>query len=178
MGSVIKAIETHYKGYHFRSRLEARWAVFFDALGVWYEYEMEGYDLGKAGWYLPDFWLPRQEIIVEVKPLLLGGGYPNWPDSTKQEALVHGLPESGLYHQMAILCGTPGPEEDCYEGFKIYPSGGIDFGHYWCECSQCGCIGFEFGGETTRLCCGCRKDGPRITSHLQAAYAAARSARF
>jgi hypothetical protein len=25
-----KAIETHYKGYRFRSRLEARWAVFFD----------------------------------------------------------------------------------------------------------------------------------------------------
>ena len=32
----IKAIETSYKGYLFRSRLEARWAVFFDALGlVW-----------------------------------------------------------------------------------------------------------------------------------------------
>jgi hypothetical protein len=28
----IKAIETSYKGYRFRSRLEARWAVFFDAL--------------------------------------------------------------------------------------------------------------------------------------------------
>ena len=27
----IKPIETHYKGYRFRSRLEARWAVFFDA---------------------------------------------------------------------------------------------------------------------------------------------------
>ena len=28
--SDIKAIETYYKGYRFRSRLEARWAVFFD----------------------------------------------------------------------------------------------------------------------------------------------------
>lgn len=26
----IKAIDTIYKGYKFRSRLEARWAVFFD----------------------------------------------------------------------------------------------------------------------------------------------------
>lgn len=25
----IKPIETIYNGYHFRSRLEARWAVFF-----------------------------------------------------------------------------------------------------------------------------------------------------
>ncbi len=32
--SEIKAIETRYKGYRFRSRLEARWAVFFDALSV------------------------------------------------------------------------------------------------------------------------------------------------
>lgn len=39
----IKPIETYYNGYRFRSRLEARWAVFFDALGVRYEYEPEGY---------------------------------------------------------------------------------------------------------------------------------------
>ena len=32
--SEIKAIETYYKGYRFRSRLEARWAVFFDAAGI------------------------------------------------------------------------------------------------------------------------------------------------
>ena len=64
----IKAIETRYKGYRFRSRLEARWAVFFDALGIRWEYEKEGYDLGAAGWYLPDFWLPDQRYWFEVKP--------------------------------------------------------------------------------------------------------------
>jgi hypothetical protein len=63
----IKPIETRYKGYRFRSRLEARWAVFFDALGVKWEYEPEGYDLGEAGWYLPDFWLPEMGIWAEVK---------------------------------------------------------------------------------------------------------------
>lgn len=55
MNATIKAIETRYKGYRFRSRLEARWAVFFDALGLEWDYEPEGYDLGEAGWYLPDF---------------------------------------------------------------------------------------------------------------------------
>lgn len=44
----IKAIETSYKGYRFRSRLEARWAVFFDELGIKWEYEKEGYDLTDA----------------------------------------------------------------------------------------------------------------------------------
>ena len=64
----IKAIETIYNGYRFRSRLEARWAVFFDALGIKYEYEKEGYDLGELGWYLPDFWLPEFRMWVEIKP--------------------------------------------------------------------------------------------------------------
>lgn len=65
----IKAIETRYKGYRFRSRLEARWAVFFDALGLKWEYEREGFNLGDLGWYLPDFWLPQVEMWGEVKPL-------------------------------------------------------------------------------------------------------------
>lgn len=30
--SFPQVIETEYKGYRFRSRLEARWAVFFDTL--------------------------------------------------------------------------------------------------------------------------------------------------
>lgn len=65
---MIKAIETEYKGYRFRSRLEARWAVFFDTLGIAWEYEKEGYDLGEAGWYLPDFWLPKSNAWLEIKP--------------------------------------------------------------------------------------------------------------
>ena len=41
----IKAKETYYDGYRFRSRLEARWAVFFNNIGLEYEYEMEGFDM-------------------------------------------------------------------------------------------------------------------------------------
>jgi hypothetical protein len=64
---MIKAIETVYNGYRFRSRLEARWAVFFDALGVKYEYELQGFDLGGT-WYLPDFFIPLWNCYAEVKP--------------------------------------------------------------------------------------------------------------
>jgi hypothetical protein len=73
----IKAIETHYKGYRFRSRLEARWAVLLDFLGCHYQYEPEGFDFG-GDRYLPDFWLPiaKPEIPgsgywLEIKPTLL-----------------------------------------------------------------------------------------------------------
>lgn len=63
----IKAIETKYKGRRFRSRLEARWAVFLDFLKVEWAYEKEGFDLGDAGYYLPDFWLPRERVWLEIK---------------------------------------------------------------------------------------------------------------
>ena len=62
--TVAKAIETKYRGYRFRSRLEARWAVFLDAWGVSWKYEPEGYDLGDQGWYLPDFYIPSWEMFL------------------------------------------------------------------------------------------------------------------
>lgn len=67
----MKAIETRYRGCRFRSRLEARWAVFFDALKIKWEYELEGYVLNDGTWYLPDFWLPTFAggMFVEVKPM-------------------------------------------------------------------------------------------------------------
>src|SRR5215813_8185385 len=68
MGGPMKPIETRYQGYRFRSRLEARWAVFFDAEGLTWEYERQGYDLGDGLLYLPDFWLPQVWMWAEVKP--------------------------------------------------------------------------------------------------------------
>jgi hypothetical protein len=65
----IKPIETKYKGYHFRSRLEARWAVFFDALGLQWEYEKEGFYIDDI-MYLPDFFVISEDgdgWFVEVK---------------------------------------------------------------------------------------------------------------
>lgn len=64
----MQAIDTVFKGYKFRSRLEARWAVFFDTLGIDFDYEPEGFNLGDAGYYLPDFWLPHLQMWFEIKP--------------------------------------------------------------------------------------------------------------
>ena len=64
----IRPIETRYAGYRFRSRLEARWAVYFDAMNISWEYEKEGFDLGDEILYLPDFWLPQVKMWAEVKP--------------------------------------------------------------------------------------------------------------
>ena len=64
---MIKPIETIYNGYRFRSRLEARWAVFFDAAHIKYEYEPDGFDLD-GEYYLPDFYLSDFDLYVEIKP--------------------------------------------------------------------------------------------------------------
>ena len=66
MSNVIKPIETKYDGYLFRSRLEARWAVFFKAAGIKYQYEPQGFTDDKAK-YLPDFYLPDWDTYAEVK---------------------------------------------------------------------------------------------------------------
>lgn len=66
----MKIIQTIYKGYKFRSRLEARWAVFLDKLGIEWRYEDEGFILSDGTCYLPDFYLPTFNggMFVEVKP--------------------------------------------------------------------------------------------------------------
>lgn len=64
----ITPLETRYAGCRFRSRLEARWAVFFDHLGIKWEYEPQGYAVGRNKQpYLPDFRLPELDTLVEVK---------------------------------------------------------------------------------------------------------------
>jgi len=65
----IRPIPTFYKGYKFRSRLEARWAVFFDNMDIQWDSEPVGYVLSTGEPYLPDFWLPTFNggMHVEVK---------------------------------------------------------------------------------------------------------------
>jgi hypothetical protein len=68
----IKAIDTVYDGHKFRSRLEARWAVFFKESGINYDYEVEGFLLPDGTNYLPDFVLKNcfgyDIVYAEVKP--------------------------------------------------------------------------------------------------------------
>jgi hypothetical protein len=62
----IPAIPTEYEGRIYRSRLEAKWAAFFDMCG--WKAEYEPYDLGS---WSPDFLIKGRysDILVEVKPI-------------------------------------------------------------------------------------------------------------
>lgn len=99
-GVMVKAIQTRYGGYFFRSRLEARWAVYFDALGLDWVYEPEGYEI--KGGYLPDFYLPALGCFTEVKPRQF---------SQIEFEKCAGLPKP------CLLLDTPTPET--YRGYYI-----------------------------------------------------------
>jgi hypothetical protein len=120
-----KVIETKYNGYNFRSRTEARWAVFFDALEVDYQYEPNGFKLPNGEYYLPDFYLPEfgGGGYFEVKPLV--ENERQWmeklemlSDLTKQKVFIlNGPPDFryyGTYDRQnnwwysVIFCGGDG----------------------------------------------------------------------
>ena len=94
---MIEAIQTAYKNYKFRSKLEAQWAVFFDKLGIEFRYEVEGFELSGSYRmrYLPDFFLPKYNCWVEIKPTL--------PTKEEREKAIRLC--TGLQTSVIMLCG-------------------------------------------------------------------------
>jgi hypothetical protein len=82
----------------YRSRLEARWAVFFETMEVKAEYEPEGFDLPGGIRYLPDFYLPEIKWAAEVKPSITCFGIESKPYAFVQAT---GIP-------LLMLDGEPG----------------------------------------------------------------------
>jgi hypothetical protein len=158
-----KSIETYYKGYRFRSLLEARWAVFFDAAGIKYVYEPEGFDLDGT-WYLPDFFIPDQNQYLEIKP----DGFN--PDG---HPMFRWLQSHDRPFRFAILIGQPFATHDSFGDYEIecrlHGKHSLSFtekfdydgdiggdNHYrWCECPCCGKVGLQFDGRSARIGCGC-----------------------
>lgn len=101
-GLIVSPIPTEYNGDLFRSRLEARWAVYFTHLGLEYIYELEGFKLPDSTKYLPDFWFPMFQCWAEVKPRIL--------DPHEFHKCVQ-LPEG------CLILDSPRPEPDCIRGY-------------------------------------------------------------
>lgn len=134
----MKVIETEYKGYRFRSRLEARWAVFFDACKVRWEYEPEGFMLDNGQYYLPDFLLHdvdgrvEGDLYVEVKGKMTKEDATkiyNFSGFNKVERgvitpilLVASIPEGEGIYQIEEFCRKWG-----YNGFPEVKGGPYPF---------------------------------------------------
>lgn len=88
----IKAIETRVYGCRFRSRLEARWAVFLTEAGFRWDYEPEGVELD-AGRYLPDFRVSRSgsavSVWLEIKPMIEDyADDPRWMELASRSGMM------------------------------------------------------------------------------------------
>lgn len=193
----VKSIPTRYAGCHFRSRLEARWAVFFDALDIPWEYEPAGFELAPfddadtwggrtqgwdehLGFYLPDFFLPSLDAWFEVKGA----------KATSLELLKAWRLNQITGKQVFVAWGQI-PHNTDYNGFGrgsvpgyCGPNRNIetqgDYDYAWCVCPTCGKYGIEFDGRGERICRHGQYDKGYTADNdeIQKAYTAARSARF
>jgi len=183
MNGPIKAIPTRYNGFNYRSRTEARWAVFMTRAAIPFIHEPEGYDLGEDGFYLPDFYLPESDQFLEIKPDVT---LPGRQSPVEALAAV-----TGKY--VVTFCGSPTPNWVDYaifdsrargNGFLATPEGGWDDGYVFCECPHCHMVGLEFHGRADRLLCQCPKSSHGDkgynwdTPRLERAYAYAASFSF
>lgn len=190
----MKPIETTYAGHRFRSRLEARWAVFFDHLDIEWEYEAQGYEVGDVR-YLPDFWLPALGLWAEVK------GTMSHADLVKMMTVfpkLRPVTSGQVEPRLLILGPVPRPGQAWLHaridalrdltiwsnvfwdnsaiGYTTYAMGGsavFAAGHDWSALSA---------DDTSQVCAGLiasTEDSRLLVDPIvDAAYTAARSARF
>jgi hypothetical protein len=175
-----RGIPTLHAGTRFRSRLEARWATFFDAIGWRWEYEP--YDLRG---YIPDFLIFGAEpFLIEVKPY-----------STANECLFEQcrLPAVEGYAQLVV--GIAPLLEEWIEGNEFYDAwwaaGNLWSANQddrdlwrgtavWGVCQRCGKLAVERLGfcSQPRVPCGHREsplDLSRSQHLIEALWANARN---
>lgn len=136
-----------HNGVRFRSTQEARWAVFFESLGVEYHYEPSVEGL----YYRPDFFVPYQKTFpyycgtyFEVKPV---------PDDLEEEKCR--MLSEKRKQRVGVLRGMPRPEDASFDTYCIhdvvYEEGGSDYMFAFCICEHCNALGFEYEGRSHRL---------------------------
>lgn len=182
---MIEVIQTEYKGYLFRSRLEARWAVFFDVLELKWEYETEGYILSTGRRYLPDFYLPEIGYI-EIKgkapsldELMVCSSLAG--DSGTRVYIFWGQPIDACFPETGGITWWSGDAFNLAPGdgpgIVFYDNESYDYPYLFCECKKCGKIGVQYVADSSRNC-SCQNGRDRFSKRLMSAAIKARRARF
>jgi hypothetical protein len=175
MEKLMVAKKTFYKDYYFRSKLEAKWAVFFDLMNIPFVYEPESFICEDGSQYTPDFYLPEAILrdgndveipktqkhfddvnlvprdtgtYLEIKPL-------NYSDEDLYEKRI----ASAINKPLILLCGDPvdalinGSDSSKNRNFQLSP--------YWDNCmvfmycDKCHSYKFEFNEGNYYQCPKC-----------------------
>ena len=174
------SVPTLYKGIQFRSRLEARWAVFFDELGIEWDYEPETFAT-QYGYYMPDFYLPsinrwfivkgtkmhedeRKKVydlcrLTNATAIIANGSIP--------EKFGFYLPgDSSHCNNFELLKVDKYEQAECWciwdsRFFEVKPHvcsqygdtfEGGDYDYLPCFCPKCGKFDFQYEGRYERNC--------------------------
>ncbi len=196
-----RAYAVEFRGQPMRSVSEAKLAFFLTELNLRYIYEPQGYGAGPVN-YLPDFWLPDQDVLFEVK-----GAEPPAEAWLKAGLVALGLERVGRLCPILFVVGNTWLAEGMevvLAGSTVFPGTprrvavtrrGVDFrlrvpgkGYmtvlrrksYWSICRRCLSPGLTVEGSRTRVCFGCKSTGPGLRIHplLHDAFLHAQAAQF
>lgn len=169
----MEAKKTLYNNTLFRSKLEAKWAVFFDKCFIKYTYEPEAFLCSDNKQYTPDFFLPEaalrtghefdcktQDFIkmslgvyIEIKPL----GYVCDEDYKKRiSEAIHPSP-------LILLVGDPVSAINENQ-VRDQENRNEQLSPYWDNCmvlmycKNCGKVKFEFDEGNYYICNKCGED--------------------
>jgi hypothetical protein len=144
---------TLYREVLYRSRIEARWAVFYDTLGIKHKYEPMWAEVdSRRGYvnYKPDFEITvphdNYTYYVEIKD-----------DSPTQEAITKACGWARDLGDVIIFFDLKPPKSDTESAWLFEWSDLDDQVHrhtnmWWCECPKCGYLGIQEFGELPCKC--------------------------
>ncbi len=132
----MRALEATYKDQRFRSRLEAKWCIFWDALAVRWEYEPEALELDGFA-YIPDFWLPDYKVWVEIK-----GTIHN--DEAGGQMVLKASELARQSSRPVILCFHEPYDPKC----AVFTNRGMYSDSRWTICALCGGLALGVKGDS------------------------------
>jgi hypothetical protein len=129
---------TFYHNTRFRSMLEARWAVFFDVLGIGWIYEPGIYTLPGGVRYMPDFHIPCLNTMLEVKPRDYLDGIND--DTRKFTAYRKAYQLALVRDTMFVMLFAGEPRRNNGKCFRFVSTekGAAATGSTWYVCGACG----------------------------------------
>jgi hypothetical protein len=144
---------TLYREVLYRSRIEARWAVFYDTLGIKHKYEPFWAEVdSRRGCinYKPDFEIvvpdDNQSYYVEIKDSV-----PSQEAITKACGWARDLGDVVIFFELR----PPKPVSESawlFEWAKISDQVSRHTNIWWCECPKCRYLGLREFGELPCKC--------------------------
>ncbi len=136
----MRAIPTFYDRIEYRSRLEARWAAFFDQLG--WQCIYEPFD---ADHYIPDFIIHGDgPLLVEIKPVVTQEEYKDVLTEVDRKL---GDDDGAWLNGVVVFGVSPLPYAGYYLADRVASISG-EAG--WYRCPSCGAFAIEWHPRTVQ----------------------------